>query len=190
MPRLILFSGGVESTAMLMHRAPDDVIVTIEDTSPGETATFNRQAVLQIATVLNIDVQFCTAYVPVARPAGVWAYQLWYFLPILALWLVKDPKITELWYGANKVELHTIHQSIKKFAQLKSAWLTMFPGVDIVYPLKSYTKEEQWDMIPAAVKPLVRTCTTNVLPTEDVNCGKCRKCLELAQLPGSCLHPV
>jgi hypothetical protein len=176
---------------------PDDTIITIEDTSPGEKPSFNRMAVQNIAAVMNFDVHFCTVNLPFKRPDRCWNYQLWYFLPIASLWVVKDRHITELWYGIEKVDPmigdrvnpSSLEEPNKKYKSLKAAWDTMFPHVPIVFPLEQYTKPEQWAFIPDHVKPLVRTCLSNTNPNEDSNCGTCRKCQELKLLPGSCLYP-
>lgn len=192
MKRLILFSGGVESTALLTIKQETDVVITIEDTSPGETPTFNRQAVLNIAHAFNTEVQFCTIFTPYERPKTMdtkyWVYQLWPFLAVASAWCAKDPSITELWYGGEYGGVDLLYDPWKKYVQLHDGWNIMHPTVPIVFPLEAYTKEQHWELIPDHVKPLVRTCILNVHPEKDENCGKCRKCLELKMLRGSCLY--
>lgn len=198
MSRLLLFSGGVESTAMMTIKNPEDPVITIQDISPGEEATFNRLAVQNIAAAMNFDVEFCTFHIPFQRPKRSWNYQMWYFLPIAGLRIIKDRRITELWYGGEKAGseppftegVTSLDEPNKKYKRLKAAWDTMFPHVPLVFPLEQYTKQEQWAFIPDHVKPLVRTCVTNIHPTEDKNCGICRKCQELKLLPGSCLYKI
>lgn len=193
MKRLILFSGGVESTALLTIKSTEDVVITIEDTSPGETATFNKQAVLNIAAAMQCDVKFCTVFTPYERPRTNdqthWVYQLWPFLAVASTWCAKDPSITALWYGGEYGGVDLLYDPWKKYVQLRDGWNLMHPNVPIVFPLEAYTKVEHWDMIPDHVKPLVRTCLLNVHPDKDENCGTCRKCLELKSLAGSCFNP-
>lgn len=198
MSRLLLFSGGVESTAMMTVKNPDDVVITVEDTSPGEKPTFHRLAVQNIAASMKFDVEFCTVHFPFQRPKQYWNYQMWYLLPIAGLRIIRDHRITELWYGGEKAGNEppftegtiSLNDPQKKYKQLKAAWDTMFPQVSLVFPLEQYTKQEQWEFIPDHVKPLVRTCLNNTNPNEDFNCGTCRKCQELKLLPGSCLYQL
>jgi len=198
MKRLILFSGGVESTALLTIKSTEDVVITIEDTSPGETATFNKQAVLNIAAAMQCDVKFCTVFTPYERPRTNdqthWVYQLWPFLAVASAWCAKDPSISTIWYGYSLPQdesdgTDSLYAPWKKYAQLYDGWNIMHPTVSIVFPTKEYTKLQHWEMIPDHVKPLVRTCLKNVHPDKDENCGTCRKCLELKSFPGSCFNP-
>lgn len=188
MRRLILFSGGVESTAMLFVRHPDDLLVTIEDTSPQERPTYNKLAVLNIAKSINATVQFCTVQVPIAKNNN-WVYQFRTFFPVAMVWAAKDPSLSEMWIGGHCNEMDSLDNPQKKYAELVAAWNILFPQIKIVYPLKAYTKIQQWNLIPDAVKPLVRTCLNNVTHHTDANCGTCRKCQELKTLKGSCLNP-
>lgn len=191
MKRLILFSGGVESTALVTIKQDTDVVITIEDTSTGERPSFHRPAILNIAEQLHFSVQFCSFTLPCVRNRMHFAYQLWSFACVAALWLTKDPAITEVWYGLNKSSIpeHDIHHPRKRFAQLEAGWNAWHPTIPLQFPLKDYTKIEQWKMIPDHIKPLVRTCVHNIYPERDVNCGHCHKCEELRLLKGSCLNP-
>jgi len=198
MRRLILFSGGVESTALLTLKSPEDVVITIQDTSPSGVMSFNKQAVLNIAAAMQCEVKFCTIHTPYGDPlVGEKVqpvYQLWPFLAVASAWCAKDPSISTIWYGYSLPQdefdgTDSLYAPWKKYAQLYDGWNIMHPTVSIVFPTKKYTKLQHWEMIPDHVKPLVRTCLKNVHPDKDENCGTCRKCLELKSLAGSCFNP-
>ena len=188
MKRLILFSGGVESTALLLRRNDDDIVVTVEDTSPRADMSFHPGAVKNIAAALNVDVRMCQIFTPIPRPKKIWHYQLWMILPVVSLCVTKDPSICEVWYGVNASEYSGMYTADKKYTQLETAWNILHPGVPIVFAMVEMTKAEIWNTIPNHIRPLVRTCIKNTHPDKDINCGTCRKCLELKMLPGSCLY--
>lgn len=185
--RLILFSGGVESTGLLGYKNPEDVVFTVEDLSPGADITFNYDAVTRITAALQIELKLCQLTVPCDNPQRGY-YQLWSILPMASIYITKNPGIgiTEVWYGLNLGLGDEITLPSKKFAQLEAGWKLQHPNIPITFPLVHMTKREIWNTIPNHIRPLVRNCTTNVGRGKDINCGVCAKCCELKILPGSC----
>lgn len=180
---------------MMTLRRSDDIVVTIEDISPGEVPTYNKIAVERIAATMGFAVDFCTINIPFRRPREHFVYQMWPFFLVSGLLIEKNTAITEVWYGGEKAGAEppftegadtTLLDPRKKYTQLMAGWNLLFPHAPLVFPLESLTKQEQWALIPAHVKPLVRTCLQNVTHGRDINCGICRKCAELKLLPGSC----
>lgn len=180
MNRLILFSGGVESTALLSIATPNDIIVTIRDESPnGIPLTYEPGAVRSISKYYGFKVNYCSINLPYDPGQPKFVYQVWLFHSIVSLWLAKDSSVKEVWYGLNKEEYSKVY---KDFHKIKDAWPILHPSVELKHPLVHLSKKEQWNLIPDVVKPMVRTCLVNF------NCQQCRKCLELKELKGSILN--
>ena len=177
MKRLILFSGGIESTAMMVIKDEADVVITIEDESPNEMPTFKRYAVDSISKVMNFDVNYCKIQIPSERPTEHFVYQLWTFVSIASLWVNRDTSIKEVWYGLNSNEPY--QPCMEQFERIVKGWEAMHPNVKLVFPLRAMTREQQWRIIPDNIKLLVRNCMFNK------NCRQCRKCVELMTFKGS-----
>ena len=179
MNRLILFSGGVESTALLSLATPNDILVTIRDESPnGIPLTYEPEAVRTISEHYGFKVNYCSVKLPYDEGKPKFVYQLWLFHSIVSLWLAKDNSVKEVWYGLNKEEYSKVY---KDFQNIKDSWPILHPSVELKHPLVHLSKEEQWNLIPGDVKPMVRNCLFNF------NCRQCKKCLELKKLKGSVL---
>jgi len=172
--RLILFSGGVESTALLTKAKKDDIVMTIRDTSPEDYYTYHPNRVEEVAKAMNVKIQYTDIKIPIHREDFV--YQLWTFIPISIMWASRFPSIQEVWYGLNNKEPSTLPVVQDSFDRCVKIWKVAFPNVTLKFPLRHLSKEQQWKMIPKHVQPLITTCLYNTF------CGKCRKCLELKNL--------
>lgn len=197
MNRLILFSGGVESTALLALKSPEDIVITIEDISPNnKTQTFNRTAIYEISRAMNVPVQFCQYSIPYAHQHiphygdPNWHHQLWTFLPLVSVYLTKNSLINEIWIGTSLDDETAEFRYRKKYPQLIAGWNILYPHVSITLPLSNLTTEQIWYIIPNTIKPLIRNCFNNTTNEIDKNCGICPKCIKLKKLPGSCLYQM
>lgn len=175
--RLILFSGGVESTAMLTMADPKrDVVLTVRDYGEPDPL-FEELAVARICGNLGFSVNFAYMNCGTAREPSTFTYQLFALMAAASMWVSKRPEITEVWHGmhsggpnANIKEAYyrTIH-----------GWAVLHPKVHFYSPLDHETKAEQWARISDKIRPFVRNCLHGNA------CGACRKCIDLKALPGS-----
>lgn len=175
MSRLILFSGGVESTALLTKASKDDIVMTIRDISPNDHYTYHPNRIEEVARAMNVQIQYTDLKIPIQKTKG-FVYQLWTFVPISIMWISRFPEITEVWYGLNNTEPSTSAKN--DFERCVKIWKVAFPQIDLRFPLRHLSKEQQWVMIPKHVRPLISTCLNNNF------CGTCRKCVELKKLRG------
>lgn len=171
---LILFSGGVESTALLTKAKKDDIVMTIRDTSPDDHYTYHPNRIEEIAKAMNVKIHYTDLKIPIKKEDFV--YQLWTFIPISIMWASRFPSIKEVWYGLNNTEPSSTPVVQDSFDRCVRMWKTTFPNVSLKFPLRHLSKEQQWQIIPKHVQPLITTCLYNTF------CGNCRKCLELKKL--------
>jgi len=176
MSRLILFSGGVESTALLSFYNPGDVVMIVEDRA--EHRTFDIDAVNNILNTLSIfNVEWCYMHAGYYHEKTL--YQLWSLMACASVYCARHRDVTEVWYGLHMGEPHVPSARVEHVTIIQ-AWKVLFPTVRFYSPLIHLSKSEQWDLIPDHLKKLVRNCS---FPGK--NCGKCSKCKELQELPGS-----
>lgn len=168
MSSLILFSGGVESTALLSMARPNDTLLCIEPVYPGDLHTFRRATAEQIAKHFGFEVRYASADIPMLGP---FVHQMRVFISICNLWVAKDASIRQVLCGRNSSEPSPdIAPFIK---QMMFAWGVLHPDVEFLHPLDHLTKKEQLALIPAEVRPIVSSCIYHT------NCGECVKCREL-----------
>jgi 7-cyano-7-deazaguanine synthase in queuosine biosynthesis len=176
MSRLILFSGGVESTALLTKASKDDIVMTIRDTSPNDHYTYHPNRIEEIARAFKVKIQYTDLKIPIMKEQFV--YQLWTFIPIAMMWCSRFPQITEVWYGLNNREPSPAPIVQESFEKCKKIWSIAFPEISLKFPLRHLSKDQQWKMIPKHIQPLISNCLNNNF------CGLCRKCVELKHLRG------
>lgn len=176
MNRLILFSGGVESTAMLTKAKKDDIVMAIRDTSPDNHYTYHPNRIEEVARAMDVQIQYTDLKIPIHKEDFV--YQLWTFIPISIMWVSRFPSIKEVWYGLNNKEPSPAPIVQDSFDKCVRMWKIACPDVSLKFPLRHLSKEQQWNMIPKRVQPLISNCLYNNF------CGVCRKCVELKQLRG------
>jgi 7-cyano-7-deazaguanine synthase in queuosine biosynthesis len=178
MSRIILFSGGVESTALLANARGGDFALTVFDHTPGGDTTARLTWCEEIAAKLEVPLK--TASVSVSRARNYASeghiHQLWWLLSAVNLWIAHDRRVTSVLYGLESTPLNDMSADV--LSRVRPALRTLH-GVDIEAPFRHLSKEEQWGMIPAEVRPLVRNCTFSS------DCGRCAKCKQLKALPGS-----
>lgn len=178
MSRLILFSGGVESTALLANAREGDFALTVFDDTPGGDKTARLTWCEEIAETLGVRLE--TASVSISRrrdyPREGYIHQLWWLFSAVNLWIAHDRSVKTVLYGLENTPLNEM--SADALSRVRRA-LRLLHGVDIEAPLRYLSKAQQWDMIPAEVRPLVRNCYWRS------DCGRCAKCKQLKALPGS-----
>lgn len=177
MKRLVLFSGGVESTALLTLANPErDVVLFVDAT--GEMSTALQADARRVAKSMGFELK--SGFLATGATGSTISpmYQLYWLLAVASVRVKQTPDITQVWYGLHAGEPHA-ERVQEDFVRLREAWKIVHPNVLLRWPLYSKTKEEQWELIPAATKKLVRNCDFVR------NCGHCPKCTELKALPGS-----
>lgn len=179
MSRLILFSGGVESTALLVQAKPGDVLLTILPTYPNDWATFRKNSSEGIAKHHGFDVRYARIDIPIEPLPYTFVHQMRSFVSVANLWVAKDKTITEVWCGRNNKEPGEVLAPF--IEQMMTAWTVLHPEVPFLHPLDHLSKRQQWDMIPAAIRPLVSSCIHHRF------CGVCYKCKEWLCLSESSL---
>ena len=175
MSKLIFFSGGVESTALLNDADPmEDVLVTVLPTFPRDIVTSKLQSAQAIAQRFGFTVNYAQIQMPVEPEPYNFVHQMRTFVSVANLWVAKDTAITEVWCGKNAAEPES---ALRPFIeQMMAAWAILQPTVPFRYPLDHLSKRDQWESIPIDVRSMVSSCVTYN------NCGKCYKCAEVQKL--------
>lgn len=165
--RLIFFSGGVESTAMLTMAGPCDIILTVN--MPYKIGiSYHEQNVEKIANMLGHDLT--KSAIALDYPIKNFTHQINLLMPLANFMCISDSEIDEIWFGrSNQDDRHP--QAIKYL----EAWNLLQPNIPWNHPLIKYSKQELWAMIPDDIKPLVSSCIYQN------NCGQCPKCEEFKE---------
>jgi 7-cyano-7-deazaguanine synthase in queuosine biosynthesis len=173
MSKLIFFSGGVESTALLNDADPmEDVLVTVLPTFPRDIVTSKLQSAQAIAQRFGFTMNYAQIQVPVEPDPYNFVHQARTFLSVANLWVAKDTRITELWFGRCKEDINPPSRPVN----IVEAWNLLYPDIPWTRPLEHVSKWDQWKSIPLDVQPLVSSCVVYN------NCGKCYKCQEVQKL--------
>lgn len=180
MRRLILFSGGVESTALLTLADKKDLLLTCEIPFKGIPGCLDYTKCRAIASMFGnslIEFKF-----PIQIQERQWLHQINWF--IFACHLVAESRgdISEVWWGMHHDESHKVkNYSIDRRRALEkcmTAWSVLQPTIKFSIPLEFESKDKQWQRIPDDVKKYVNWCSFNN------DCGKCAKCLEFKKYCG------
>ena len=163
MSTLILFSGGVESTAMLGLAQPGDRLLSVAPVYERDIQLVARKA-LKIANYYGMAIE--RASLLMKRPP----MQMWELSSIASAFVAGDSSITAVWWGMNKDDVNALQQD--SYDRVTAAWPLAHPTVPLTAPLRHLSKLEQWNMIPDEIKPHVHTCILHYV------CGECRKCQE------------
>lgn len=169
---LILFSGGVESTALLTLANKDDLIVLI-DSDYYPDRTFNPRY-KEILNYFSFDVKVLQFNYNFSLRRNRPRQQAGFYLHLADIIIQDEPGIFEVWYGLHRDE--PPDRVKEAFRMVNENWKLTHPFNPLVYPLKHLSKQEQWNLLPEDIKPLINNCIYNT------NCGNCRKCLELSAL--------
>ena len=179
MGRLILFSGGVESTALLtIADRHNDTALLVNDVSHERDATANMVDAMKVLSAMAFRVITVDMCVWGGNfPRRTFVQQMWGFMAACSLVCSKHDVFNVVWYGMHKGEPNEGLNRQQHYAATYG--FERAHGMQVMSPLHDETKAQQWARIPDYVRPLVRNCYTLN------NCGHCRKCTELKALPGS-----
>lgn len=187
MSKLILFSGGVESTALLSQLDPVNdyalVVDQVWENNPEANSTeikgFDEHDIEQICehykfyNVIWLKQQL--TYFPIMRDG---ANQRWMIYPAILNLLGRMPHITEVSSGFNKSEPITGHSGA--YGKFKKMVGELFPNVTLTEPLAHLTKREQLAMIDEAIRHHVVSCHA-IKSDPSHNPSTCGKCKEVAE---------
>lgn len=167
--RLILFSGGVESTALMTLAKPGDLALILQPTFSTDVATYRKASAEAISKHFGVKLAYASFSLPDLEPHGP-THQMTAFISACNMVVARGSNVTEIWCGRNSSEPTP---NIKNYIDRHmAAWAWMHPNVPFLHPLDHLTKREQWEMIPAEVRPLVSSCVYHSM------CGQCYKCKE------------
>jgi 7-cyano-7-deazaguanine synthase in queuosine biosynthesis len=165
-----LFTGGVESTALLTKASIGDTLLSIDPAFPNDRVTYKKSTSEKIAKYFGHKVQYAQMVIPTEPLPYTFVHQMRVFVSVANLWVAKTPQITEVWCGRNSAEPGVL---LKPFIeQMMAAWAVLHPNVQFLHPLDHLSKRQQWELIPPDVKPFLSSCVYHTL------CGRCHKCME------------
>lgn len=189
MPRLILFSGGVESTGLASISDPGDILLSIDNPYQSFMTIYNVPRSQKIASLLERElIQF--RFGQKIQHVIPFVHQLNHFISVAHLFVTGRNDITEVWLGRNLEE--TESQTAERadlFHRMISAWNIMNPKIPFNIPLNHLRKKEYWNLIPDHIKPWVYFCYStgsDVAAQGQLHynglhipgCGQCPKCHE------------
>jgi hypothetical protein len=189
--RLIFFSGGLDSTALLTLSKPDDIIVCLIDTPGNEVCNWfgdvDVDKVKKIAEHYDRFVYFNPVHIPYAEiETGSGVHQTNVMFSVANNWArIKGNSLKEVWWGVYDSEYN--NNVVVK--QLRDDWFKcwniLHPDIKFHNPLGHLTKRSCWQMIPEEIQPLVTCCRMD--PPQDWKTCECFKCVQhrRAITPGS-----
>ena len=179
--KLILFSGGVESTALLTMSKKEDLILICEcpreDYVKNDVNWDNCRKIVNYFGNESIEFKF-----PTTIKGTKWVHQINWFIFISHLIAESRGDISEVWWGmhhdeSHKIKTHTIERR-RILEKCMTAWRVLQPKIKFQIPLEFMPKKQQWNLIPEEIKPLVNSCLYGN------KCGNCNKCEEVKTLVG------
>ena len=179
--RLIFFSGGMDSVALLSLSKPEDIIVTVVDTPGNAIANWfgdvDKNKTEKIAKYYNRTVYYYPVHIPyVEIEEGHGVHQTNIFFSVANNWArIKGKSLKEVWWGVYASEYNQ-NLPLKKVrdAWFKS-WDILHPDIKFYNPLGHLTKGDVWQMIPDELKGLTSPCRQD--PIGDWRTCNCQKCV-------------
>ena len=178
--RLILFSGGVESTTLLTIADKKDLLLICDIPRKDFVGGLDHTKCRTIASMYGNE--YLEFKFPVRIEGKQWMHQINWF--IFACHLVAESRgdISEVWWGMHHDESHRVNNypidRRRILEKCMTAWRVLQPEIKFLIPLEFETKTQQWQRIPDSVKKYVNWCNHNN------DCGVCRKCLEFKKYCG------
>lgn len=167
--RLILFSGGVESTALLTQASSSDILLVIKPIFITDCKTYNDKNIEKIAKFFDMKISYANCTLPEIGKVQ-FVHQMKIFIALSSMLVSRNTEITEVWCGRNSSEPgKNIVDMINKYMAI---WDTLHPNIPFNHPLTNLSKKQQWDMIPSEIKGSVSSCIYHRF------CGQCYKCKE------------
>lgn len=185
--RIILFSGGVESTAMLEMMDEDDILLTYKDKyfighSNIDGVPENLKA---IADYYKKKVHYFELHF--SKNNIIHAHNTTHLIPIAGMLVHRYPQIKEVWFGLSKDDMYKMtYKELGTYALgwyhdevFLHFWNEVFPNVPLYSPVKDLTKVQLWEMIPDEIKKYTVSCELLEGSLADGGgCGDCWKCHE------------
>ena len=165
-----MFSGGVESTALLHMLDPaKDYIGIIDlhtevDTIPDHDLDMQSK-ILSFFGFKNVCICNMNMNYVEGMGGGDTSSQ---YQPFAELLVAKLPNVTELWWGCHNEDSH----DEAKWSRFRQAWKLMHPHCAVLQPLQHLSKKEQWDLIDDNIKEYVVSCYQHH-PEIKGNCKMC-----------------
>jgi 7-cyano-7-deazaguanine synthase in queuosine biosynthesis len=169
--RLILFSGGVESTALLTIAEKQDILLLSDLPFKNYQTGYDRAKCEQIADYFGNRIVFYECSMP--DDGNKWQHQIHWLMTAAHLYVNSRDDITEVWHGRSQDENRKMSShKVDTYSKHEEAWRILNPKIKLFKPLEFLSKKQQWNLIPDDVKPLVNSCIYNN------KCGTCSKCKE------------
>lgn len=177
---LIMFSGGVESTALFQHALNLEHDVTLAHVIHNNKSYKELGACKGIVSYTPsvklhaIEIRkdtFDVNHINEHRDVSIWLGA--------AIAIVGRGDFDEVWYGTHSLDNTT------KIPDMETSWNSMMGILELdtklVSPLTLKSKVDQYRMLPSGVKDCIISCA--VIPKGAWNqpCGKCDKCMEFKQ---------
>ena len=173
MSRLILFSGGVESTALMTMSTPDDIAFVIRpiDIVTNRELTYRQSSVEAIVDFYGVRLHYASFSIPKLDKTGSsFVHQMKTFIGMVHIMVNQYSDITEVWCGRNCDEPSPAIAPM--IEQHMAAWAILNPTIPFLHPLDHLSKVEQMALIPKEIRHHISSCVTHN------NCGHCFKCKE------------
>lgn len=183
MAKLLFFSGGVESTALLTQLNPEEDYVVVlkrnlQNTDQPNTLRYmyddvHGGALLDHYGIANVIHWKITHSLVHDQAHDI--DQRWMYYPAIVNLLPQLPFVHEVQFGFNSAE--PVSGITGTYAIFKKWMKEFFPSVSITEPFNHLSKHEQYDLIDPAVRHHVISCpkkTHDDRPHDPENCGKCR----------------
>ena len=169
--KLILFSGGVESTALLSIAEKEDLLLVCEFPFKKYQTGYDLEKCQKLADHYGNQLLVYQCEMP--DDGEKWVHQIHWLMFAAHLYINSRPDITSVWYGKTSEEsIRFTEQKNAIYKKHEDAWSILNPTVKFQRPLMFLSKKQQWKMIPDEIKSLVNSCVYNN------DCGKCHKCKE------------
>lgn len=150
-----MFSGGVESTALLtMINPAEDYVGIVNVVSPIDDKDHDiemQRKILLHYRCFNVSV--FTVDVSLTNNMRVGSSSTQY-QPFSFLFAARMQGLTEIWWGCHKDD----DPNVGTWKRYMDAWSIMHPAIEAKAPLEKLSKKEQWAMIDEEVKDYVISC--------------------------------
>lgn len=171
-----MFSGGVESTALLHLLNPVEDYVGIIDFHCRFANSFDHNLDMQHKILMHYgihNISVCSMKMDYVKNM-VHGDTSGQYQPFASLFAERLPHLTEVWWGCHKTDTH----DDEKWSRYREAWALMHPTCKVRQPLEHLTKKEQWELIDDEVKPFVISCYTKYYYPDNHNEANCRACAD------------
>ncbi len=181
--RIVLFSGGVESTLMAQASEEGDLLLTIRPPFAEYFSGINPKAG-DIARLYEREHQQMDSWILPELPSRVrFVHQIWWLGLTAELLTRRYPDYDMIWYGGYTRSMEDVAVKVKhsvRTGEVDKQWRDFHwehPGL-VTTPYRHLTKAEQWSLIDPKVRPLVSPCL------KGFRCGECWKCDEFQTVTG------